>query len=90
MQLSMISGKQLKEMVKKSQCEDQTFLCFVETDYGMSKCKANAELEPLLSEYSSIFQRSTSLPPHRGLGHSIPLKEVVKPIKQQPYRYTYM
>lgn len=66
MQFSMITWKQLKKMVKRSQCEGQAFLCIINAEIEVCKCKAIPELEPLLEEYISIFQMSISLPHIQG------------------------
>ncbi|XP_026435822.1 uncharacterized protein LOC113333611 [Papaver somniferum] len=49
-----------------------------------------APLLPLLSEYNDIFAEPTSLPPHRTLDHSIPLKTDYQPPNQRPYRCPYI
>ncbi|XP_026410555.1 uncharacterized protein LOC113305769 [Papaver somniferum] len=41
---------------------------------------------PLLSEFNDIFAEPSSLPPHRTLDHSIPLKPGAQPPNQIPYR----
>lgn len=40
LQLSMISGKQLRKLAKTGQCEDQAFLCLLKPETEVGKCKA--------------------------------------------------
>ncbi|XP_026398639.1 uncharacterized protein LOC113294465 [Papaver somniferum] len=47
-------------------------------------------LLPLLNEFQDIFAEPTSLPPHRALYHSIPLKPDSQPPNLRPYRCPYI
>lgn len=60
MQVSMITGKQLRKLAKTGQCKGQAFLCLIKTDSEIEKCKAIPELEPLLREYKDVLQMQTS------------------------------
>lgn len=46
-----------------------------------------AELQPLLEEFSSVFQLPKGLPPMRSKEHAITLKEGTLPVSVRPYRY---
>jgi hypothetical protein len=47
-----------------------------------------AEVQHLVSEYESIFQKPTSLPPARQFDHHISLVPGVQPVNIKPYRYS--
>ncbi|WVZ95411.1 LOW QUALITY PROTEIN: hypothetical protein U9M48_041179 [Paspalum notatum var. saurae] len=46
-----------------------------------------SEVQDLLSEFQSLFQTPTSLPPPRSCDHSIPLIKGATPAVVRPYRY---
>jgi hypothetical protein len=47
-----------------------------------------AEVQHLVSQYESIFQKPTSLPPARQFDHHISLIPRVQPVNIKPYRYS--
>lgn len=47
-----------------------------------------ASIQDVLQKYSSVFQPSAGLPPHRELDHSIPLVPGAIPVNSRPYRYS--
>nr|GEW55751.1 hypothetical protein [Tanacetum cinerariifolium] len=44
-------------------------------------------LNPLIEEFADVFEVPNYLPPKRGHGHKIPLKEGTQPINMRPYRH---
>jgi hypothetical protein len=46
-----------------------------------------AEIEPVLHNYATVFEGSTSLPLSREVEHTIPLLPQSKPVNLRPYRY---
>lgn len=46
------------------------------------------EIQALLQEFQSVFQDSTTLPPHRVLDHTIALVPNAVPVNAHPYRYS--
>lgn len=49
--------------------------------------KVPGNLEGLLTQYSSVFEIPTELPPSRGKEHGIVLEDGAKPISVRPFRY---
>lgn len=45
-------------------------------------------ISQLVQKYSSVFQATNSLPPHRILDHAIPLIPNSVPVNSRPYRYS--
>jgi hypothetical protein len=48
-----------------------------------------AEIEPILHNYATLFEGSTSLPPSREVDHTIPLLSQSKLVNSRPYRYSH-
>lgn len=46
------------------------------------------EIQSLLSEFESVFQNVSDLPPHRALDHAIPLLPNAIPVNSRPYSYS--
>jgi len=46
------------------------------------------ELQAVLSQYSDVFAKPTSVPPSRPKDHTIPLLSRTQPFRLRPYRYT--
>ncbi|XP_026428631.1 uncharacterized protein LOC113324524 [Papaver somniferum] len=44
----------------------------------------------LLQDFQDVFVEPTSLPPHRNLDHTIPLKPNSAPVNQRPYKCPYV
>nr|GFC29128.1 RNA-directed DNA polymerase like [Tanacetum cinerariifolium] len=44
-------------------------------------------LNPLIEEFTDVFEVPNCLPPKKGLDHKIPLKEGTQPINMRPYRH---
>ena len=47
------------------------------------------EIEALLTEFTTVFETPTGLPPCRGFEHQILLKDGTEPVCQKPYRYPH-
>ncbi|KAH9753704.1 hypothetical protein KPL71_015173 [Citrus sinensis] len=47
------------------------------------------DMQDLLKEYNTLFQKPTKLPPRREIDHNITLKEGTEPVNVRPYRYAY-
>lgn len=47
------------------------------------------QIQTLLSQYSDLFTKPTSLPPSRATDHSIHLTQNSDPVNVRPYRYPY-
>jgi hypothetical protein len=55
----------------------------------MNMTQIPKELHSTLSQYSSLFESKTLMPPTREINHKIPLIQNYKPVNLRPYRYTY-
>ena len=51
--------------------------------------KLPIKVEPLLQEFSQVFETPIELPPLRGHEHSITLKKGAQLVCQRPYRYPF-
>ena len=47
------------------------------------------KIEALLSDFTTVFETPTGLPPCRGFEHQILLKDSTEPVYQKPYRYPH-
>ena len=67
------------------------FLQIVSLGSGTSQSQLACDplIEKLLEEFASFFDTPTGLPPSRGHGHQILLKDDTTPICQRPYRYPH-
>ena len=54
---------------------------------SVSHC--SPEIEALLTEFTTVFETSTGLPPCRAFEHQILLKDGTETVCQKPYRYPH-
>lgn len=71
--------------------EDQLRPLTVETkDAPILDPKQQAQLDSILSQFTSLFQLPQGLPPARAIEHAINLREGQGPICVRPYRYPHL
>jgi len=82
----VIDGDQLVALHKQDE-----IWCIVHI-YAMEENITNEhippELQAVLSQYSDVFAKPTSVPPSRPKDHTIPLLSRTQPFRLRPYRYT--
>ena len=64
-------------------------LAFENYNVPMLEGSDEKELQPLLEEFTEIFQELTGLPPSSSLDHHIPLQSDNRPVCYKPYRYPH-
>lgn len=82
----MVTGKQLKGMVKAGSLSQLVQLCAI-SKTTEHQTPFPPPIQHLLQEFKGSFQEPTGLPPHREFDHGIPLIHGAKPFSVKPYRY---
>ncbi|CAL1357428.1 unnamed protein product [Linum trigynum] len=83
----LISGRNLQQLIRKPDSHILGAVFSIEAH--TPPAPTPTFLQPLLSQYSDIFDTPTSLPPSRPFDHSIPLLPNTKPINIRPYRFPH-
>lgn len=79
-----ISTKQLQNWEMIDDVVHCLLVCFV-ADLPESACIP--AMQPLLQQFSELFEKPKGLPPQRPFDHAIPLLPGAQPVNVRPYRY---
>lgn len=90
-QCPMVTGQQLKGMMKSGSVAQVVQLCAIEEEEDKShKESLPEEVQQLLHEFKGRFKEPKGLPPRREFDHGIVLLPNAKPVNIKPYRYSPM